>query len=186
MYAILLLSLIQWSHAIEGQFYFQGEQILRQAQRVEVIPAQSSSASEKMTDLKSLGYKCSRRSSFYRCQKNLDFTQLPEVPVVEPKQDRLEFGRVEAKEVLVDGEDLLQYQVEQKIKIGDEVFTTALYTLIKPEGLLKLAVPNAQGNHHFLVHGNQELSQLYFLRKSESRWAWKSFMKEVFFSKTLF
>ncbi len=185
MFTLLFIGLLQWGHTIEGHFYFQGEQILRQAQRVEVIPVQSSSASEKLTQLKNQGYRCSLRSSFYRCQKFLDLTQLPENPVVEPKQDSLELGPVVAKEVIVDGEDLLQYQVEQKITIGDEVFTTALYTLMKPEGLLKLSVPSAKGEHHFIVHGNQELSQLYFPKKSESRWAWKSFIKEVFFSKTV-
>jgi len=183
MFAILLMGLMQWGYALEGQFYFQGEQVLRQALRVEVIPTQSPMSFDQMDNLKSQGYKCERRSSFYRCQKFLDISQQLEVPVIEPKQDNLEFGPVVGKEVLVDGEDLLQYQVEQKIKIGDEIFTTALYTYLKSVDLLKLAVPNAQAEHHFIVHGNQELSQFYFPRKKESRWVWRSFIKEVFFSK---
>jgi hypothetical protein len=167
--------------AIEGQFVYQGDQVILQGQRVQVVPAQSSLAKEQVQELKAIGYQCDRRGQFYRCRKFLSSDEMLGDIVVSPQQDLLGFGPIKETEVITDAESLLQYKVRQDIQVGDQHYEQALYTLMRPSGLLKVSVPDANGPHYFLQRQSGEISELYEVRRRESRWAWQSYLLELFF-----
>jgi hypothetical protein len=174
---ISLVSLVSL-YALEGDFAFQGEMSTLQVQRIELIPSQAGDAAQKLSQLKEVGYQCERRAQFYRCRVFVD-PAVTEPFAIKPQVEAIHFGEVQGTEVLNDSDSLLQYESFQEVRVNGEVFDKALYTLMKPQGLLKITVPDREGRYHFIVRDEKTLGQLHFPRRKLSQWISEHGMIEV-------
>lgn len=167
--------------AFEGTFQATGEFDTIQEKRIEVIDSRSTKQMQKLESLKKKGFHCGKVGHFYKCK------QFSENPSLDPsikafsKRQIFEFGPMLSKEIIADGDDLLQYKAEQRITVDGVEYEEALYTETSRIKKIQIGLEKNQGSIYVIVSKDQ-IYELQKYKKTNSRFSWVEYMTGFYYS----
>ena len=166
--------------ALEGTFEVNGEFDIMQERQVEVI---FHSKKDQLADLKAKNFQCGKRGRFYKCVRFVPEPSLPKDLTVLPKRKRFEFGPIVNKEIIAEGDDVLQYETGQEVIVDGQTYLGTRYTETKELKKIKIGLEEGLKPIYVIVT-DEGVAEVQRVTKSQSRFSWREFLLLFHYSET--
>lgn len=172
----LLLSVLFASffgQAIDGIFLNSGYQTAVQEKIVKVVPRVSESNLETISQLQSQGYRCRTVGRFSKCYDFVNSASLPQQTLT-PNYQEIIVPVAETKEIVAEGEGVIQYKTNQKVMVDDQEYLGALYT--ETDQIQKVEFGIDSGKSIYFIIDKFGIHELRVQRENQSKNDWTEFM----------